>query len=222
MATNLILDDDRLPVDVERGASGGPRFQTIIQSLRSGKEVRIPVWSKSRGEWDIAYGLRDLEDGSNPLLTAIESIVTLFYGAQGRTAAFLFKDWSDYRIGDPDDPGNDHSTIGSGDGAATVFQIVKRYELPSGASHDRTIHRIVAGTLAVYLDDLLQAAPADYSADLKTGVITFTAAPGAGQAVAVACEFDLLVRFDDDHLSISTETFEAAAVEPIVVVEVKE
>ncbi len=214
MATNLILAADRLPENVEKGADGGPRFQTLIQPQHSGREVRIPVWSQTRGEWNIAYGIRDKSD--------LEEVIALFYAAQGRAAAFLFKDWSDFEIGDPNDAANDNLQIGTGNGSNPVFQIVKRYILPSAAFHDRTIKRILAGTLSVFVDGVLQVNPTHYSVNLSTGVITFVTPPGNGLSVSVACEFNVLVRFDDDHLAISMETFESGEIPPILILEVKE
>jgi uncharacterized protein (TIGR02217 family) len=216
MAINLVLDTDRLPIDVERGADGGPGFLTIIQTQRSGSEIRIPVWTIVRGEWDISYGIQLKED--------LDAVLNLFYNAQGRAAAFLFRDWSDYEIGDPANPLLDRDPIVAGDGATLTRQIFKRYTLTSGAFFDRDITRPVSGTLSVYVNGVLQVegGGSDYTVDYTTGIITFAVAPPNGHAIEVACEFDILVRFDTDRLVISMATFEAGEIPAIRIVQVKE
>ena len=214
MVTNLILPNDRLPINIERGAEGGPGFLTIVQSQRSGNEVRIPLWSRSRGEWDISYGIQLKED--------FDAVKDLFYNAQGRAAAFLFKDWSDFEIGDPNDAVNNNQPIIAGDGSTSTRQIFKRYTVPSGATHDRNLHRIINGSLTVLVNGVVQTETTHYTVDYSTGVITFVSPPGNGLAIEIACEFDILVRFDSDRLPIAMETFEAGEIPPITIVEIKE
>jgi uncharacterized protein (TIGR02217 family) len=51
----MAIDNIRLPVEVEQGATGGPRFKTSIQTALSGIEQRIAEWDIARCEYDVGY-----------------------------------------------------------------------------------------------------------------------------------------------------------------------
>ena len=201
--------DQRLPTDVERGAQGGPRFNTSVVQLSSGHERRNAEWSRVRGEWDISYGITRRSQ--------LEAVIAMFYVSQGRKNGFRFKDWSDHAIGKPGDAAT-RQQIGVGDGSTTAFQVFKRYSV-GAASYDRVIKKLVDGTVTVYLNGS-EATP---TIDHSTGEITFSSPPGGPgsggdgpngeDVVSVVCEFDVPVRFDQDDLPISTEVH---ADEPVI------
>ncbi|HNQ98402.1 MAG TPA: DUF2460 domain-containing protein [Trueperaceae bacterium] len=220
----MAFHEVRLPSDVERGAVGGPRFKTTVLQLASGFEQRNIDWEQVKGEWDISYGLMSLRD--NELDTYIHAVRDFFYARSGRAHGFRFKDWSDFEIGEPSDPLGGHQLIGLGDGATTQFQVFKRYS-SGGVSYDRVIKKLVSGTVSVLLDSVVQLA--GYSVDVNTGLVTFDVAPAAtggsgpgGEVVVqVACEFDVPVRFDDDHLKITVQTAQAGQIPAIPLVEIR-
>ena len=201
--------DVRLPDNVERGAQGGPRFNTTVTEFASGEEHRNKNWSQTRGQWDLSYGIQDIID--------IGAVQTFFYAREGRAHGFRFKDWSDFNIGLGTSSGQ---TIGAGDTVEVAFQVFKRYS-DSANTFDRTIKKIVSGTVQVFLDTVLQADPADYSIDLSTGIVTFTSAPGAAAVVSIICEFDVPVRFEQDGLDIQMETAQNGIVPAIPVIELR-
>src|SRR5512139_3676820 len=86
-----MVDNVQLPEDVERGAKGGPKFQTTVLAGFSGLEQRNIDWIYRRAEYTIGYGLQDPS-------TSIQAIIDMFHTQYGRAYAFLFKDWSDYTI----------------------------------------------------------------------------------------------------------------------------
>lgn len=223
----MSFHDVRLPDDIERGAVGGPRFKTRVLGLQSGFEQRNVDWAQSRGEWDIAYGLMSMED-DNQLATYIHLVRDFFYARQGRANGFRFKDWSDFQIGDFNNPTTNNQLIGLGDNTTTQFQVFKRYS-SGGINHDRTLYKLVSGTVVVMIDNVVQSTPANYSVNLDTGLITFTSAPsatggtgpGGEEVVSVALEFDVPVRFDDDQLRISVQTFQAGSIPQIPIVELR-
>ena len=114
----MTFHDTRLPVDIERGALGGPGFKTTISPLGSGKEQRNIDWSRIRSEFDIGYGL--MEQNSVLLEATIDSLHAFFYAREGRAHTFRFKDWADYRIGDFLNASASNQAIGVG-GSATVL-----------------------------------------------------------------------------------------------------
>lgn len=216
----------RLPVDVERGAAGGPRFNTTVLSLDSGYEKRNINWSQARGEWEVGYGLmQKFQDDPDGAETDLDHLIKVFRVMHGRAYSFRFKDWSDYEIGQRNGALDiDGQVIGLGDGVTTEFQVFKRYQVESN-THDRTITKLVDGTVKVYKDAVLLGT--GYTVDHDTGLITFTSAPlatggtgeGGAESLAVRCEFDCHVRFDSDDLKLSMELFNAGSWENIPLVE---
>jgi len=196
--------EQRLPEDVERGASGGPGFKTTVITLSSGYERRNQDWEKVRGKWDIGYGLTRKSQ--------IEAVINHFYAMRGQLTGFRFKDWSDFQIGDS--LGGDATTrqsIGLTDGTNATFQIFKRYSV-AAYFFDREITKPVSGTVRVWVNDIerVEGAGADqFQVDTTTGIITIgsTLAALNGPAVEVICEFDVPVRFESDSLDITTEVF---------------
>ena len=200
----MTIVDVRLPDNVERGALGGPGFNTTVLVLSSGHEKRNQNWSMQRGSWDIGYGIESKDD--------LTTVITFFHARVGRLFGFRFKDWSDFEI-------KTEQSIGTGDAAKTVFQIFKRYT--SGAiNFDRDITKLVSGTTKVFLNSVEQVS--GFTLNLVLGTVTFSVAPGAGVDVGVTCEFDVPVRFDTDKLDISMETFNAGSIPQIPIIELRE
>ena len=217
----------KLPDDIEKGAVGGPRFKTTVLTLESGFEKRNIDWAQARGQWDIGYGIMTKEDPIVQFAT-LDVIRDFFYARQGRAHSFRFKDWSDFDIGDKDNPTVMNQAIGLGDDANTIFQIFKEYT-SGGITYNRPVTKIVTGTISVLIEDVVQTDPGDYTVDLNTGIITFVVAPastggsGAGGAeiVQVACEFDVHVRFDIDQLQTNLEVYNAGAIPQIDIAELR-
>lgn len=195
-------EDVRLPVDVERGARGGPGFRTTILPLTSGFEKRNRNWSQVRGKWNVKYGI-----DSQPNL---QGVIDTFYVVGGMADGFRFKDWADYQIGDTLTP--DISTrqlIGLTDTTTTDFQIFKRYTV-GAQSFDRIINKPVSGTTKLWVNNVEineGAGAGEFTIDTTTGIITLgsTLAAQSATEVEVLCQFDVPVRFAADQLEISTE-----------------
>jgi uncharacterized protein (TIGR02217 family) len=215
----------RLPVAIEQGARGGPRFKTTILTLASGHERRNIDWQRARGLWDISYGLLAIEDETQAEET-IERLLEFFYARQGRAHGFRFKDWADFRIGNAANPAMASQEIGLGDDTTTTFQVFKRYA-NGGVFYDRVVQKLVDGTVSVLLDGVVQMSGA--TVDITTGVVTFDTPPastggtgsGGEQVVAVVCEFDVPVRFDIDHLDLSMRFANLASIQSIPLVELR-
>jgi uncharacterized protein (TIGR02217 family) len=145
----MAFHDTRFPVNISRGARGGPERRTQIVELSSGDEERNATWSDSRRRYDVAYGIRKADD--------LAAVVTFFEARGGRLYGFRFKDWSDYKSSLPSvATSRTDQSIGTGTGALKTFQLVKRYT--SGAqTWTRTITKPVAGTLLVALNGVNQA-----------------------------------------------------------------
>ena len=108
--------------------------------------------------------------------------------------------------------------FGTGDGATTTFQLVKRYASGS-QTWVRTITKPVAGSVIVALNGASQAS--GWSVDTTTGVITFTTAPGSGVAITAGFEFDVPVRLDTDALDVTLDLERLGSITSIPLLEIR-
>ena len=139
----MAFHEVRFPDNISRGARGGPERRTQIVELASGDEERNASWANSRRRYDVAYGIRRADD--------LAAVVAFFEARNGRLHGFRFKDWGDHKSCLPSGtPSPTDQAIGTGDGATTAFQLVKRYA--SGAqSWTRAIAKPVAGNVRIAL-----------------------------------------------------------------------
>jgi uncharacterized protein (TIGR02217 family) len=193
----MAIDNVRLPVDIERGAKGGPGFLTSVVTLENGGEQRNAEWSIARGSWDIGYGVRGRED--------IEAVLAFFYGRRGRHRGFLFKDWLDFSA--------TAEPVGAGT-SSTTRQLIKTYP-DSVSAYIREIFYPIESTLIVYVDNIYTT---DYTLD-EGGVLTFLSDPGGN--VKATFEFDVAARFDIDTLPVTLATFMAGEISSIPIVELR-
>ena len=207
----MAFHEVRFPDDISRGARGGPERRTQVVELASGDEERNASWADSRRRYDAAYGIRRADD--------LAAVVAFFEARNGRLHGFRWKDWGDYRSGLPSAPVTPiDQALGTGDGTATTFQLVKRYE--SGAqAWVRRIGKPVAGTIRVARAG--GEATSGWSVDAATGVVTFATAPSAGVLVTAGFEFDVPVRFDTDRLDVTWDLDRLGSIASIPLVEVR-
>lgn len=198
----LNVDATRLPEYVERGAKGGPKFDTTVLSAVNGVEQRNINRTQSRGEWTIGYGLRMASDW--------KPILALHYAQRGRAYGFTFKDFTDYYVTD--------GSIGTGNGTATTFQLIKVYDA-GVRQYTRTILLPDTDTLIVNLNGTPTTA-----FTVSDGLLTFTSAPANGAVITASFDFFVPVRFADDHIEISIEMAtadtELAAIPAVALIEI--
>ena len=192
----------QFPPRISYGATGGPGFQTTVITAASGYESRNSSWAASRGEWNIATGLKDKDD--------IQTLIAFFRARRGKAYGFRFKDWTDYTA--------TTQTIGTGTGALKTFQLVKAYT--SGAyGESRTITKPVADTVKIYANGVLQSS--GWAVDTTTGIVTFGTAPAPGVVITADFEFDIPARFDTDKMQVNYSTYNYASWSSIPVVEIR-
>ncbi|RBP86989.1 uncharacterized protein (TIGR02217 family) [Rhodobacter sp. 140A] len=207
----MAFHEVRFPDNISRGARGGPERRTQIVELASGAEERNASWANSRRRYDVAYGIRRADD--------LAAVVAFFEARNGRLHGFRFKDWADFKSCLPSQsPGPNNQPIGAGNGAATLFQLTKRYA--SGAqSWTRAIAKPVAGTVTIALNGTPQAS--GWSVSTTTGLVTFTTAPAAGVAITAGFEFDVPVRFDTDALDVTLDLERLGSITSIPLLEIR-
>ena len=104
------------------------------------------------------------------------------------------------------------------EGTTTTFQLMKRYT--SGAqSWTRAIAKPVAGSVHIAIGGVEQLS--GWSVDTMTGVVIFSAAPGAGIAVTAGFEFDVPVRFDSDALDVTLDLERLGSITSIPLLELR-
>lgn len=211
----MAFHDTRLPVDIERGALGGPGFHTEITPLASGHEQRNINWARVRGEWDVGYGI--MKQVSEEVEADMDTIIAFFYAREGMAHGFRFKDWSDFRLGNVDLPEANNQSIGTGNASQTVFPTFKRYN-SGGIDYDRPLTHLVVGRTIALVDNVVVGA----TFDLLLGTCTYDSAPAMGADCQVALEFDVPVRFNTDRLQINLVMFENGSWENIPIVELKQ
>ncbi|MBZ6076416.1 DUF2460 domain-containing protein [Microvirga puerhi] len=202
----------RFPLDIGLGRRGGPVRRTDIVTLASGREHRNSRWAQSRRRYDAGLGVRSID--------ALHAVIAFFEERRGRLIGFRFRDRADWRSGPPSkEPTPLDQRIGTGDGAARQFQLVKTYG-STHAPYQRTIAKPDGATVRLALDGTEQEAGPAFSCNPTTGLITFATPPAPGVAVTAGFSFDVPVRFDSDELDIDLSAFEAGAIPQIPLIEI--
>ncbi len=180
------------PASITAGARGGPSFATEVTSLASGGEVRQARWSRALRQWDVAGGVTELAQA--------ETLLAFFEARQGRRYAFRFRDPLDYSsAGGGAAPSPTDQTIGTGDGANTVFPLIKTYSSAPYAV-TRSILLPDTDTLRIAIDGS-ELAPSDFALSIDGDAIVLSSAPSAGAEVTAGFLFDVPTRFDSDDLT---------------------
>lgn len=192
----------QFPTDISYGSSGGPEYSTDIVETLGGYEQRNANWSAARAVYNVAHGVKTQAQ--------LDALIAFFRARGGRADGFRFKDWTDYQAS--------AQAIGTGNGSATAFQLVKLYS--SGTvTVTRTISKPVSGTVVIHLNGVVQGS--GWSVDTTTGIVTFTSAPASGVAITADFQFDVPARFDTDRLSATLEAYGASSWRDIPIVEVR-
>ncbi|MCB1427239.1 MAG: DUF2460 domain-containing protein [Zhengella sp.] len=204
--------DVRFPVAIGFGATGGPERVNEIVRLTSGQERRNQRRAHARRRYDAGTGLRGLAD--------LEALADFFEARRGSLHAFRFRDPFDWKSCPlARDPRPEDQWIGTGDGVATAFQLVKRYG--EGADdYARTVTKPVAATVRIALDGAELPAGTGFAVDTLTGIVMLNQPPADGVRVTAGFAFDVPVRFDTEHLVLSLAAFEAGQLPSVPLVEV--
>ncbi len=202
----------RLPARLAFGSTGGVERRTEIVTLGSGFERRSTPWAHGRRRYLIGANLRSLDD--------MADLTGFFEARRGRLYGFRFRDFADCKSCAPGAAvGPLDQALGEGDGARTVFQLVKRYGEGEDAL-ERRIAKPVVGTVRLTVGGEELAAEG-FAVDAATGAVTLEAAPGAGVAVTAGFEFDNPVRFDADRIEVTLESFDAGRMAAVPLIEVR-
>lgn len=206
------FDDVKLDEEIERGALGGPVFKTNVARLNSGHAKRLQLWSQPLGRWDIAYGLRELDDQG--AIDGMRKIIAFFYARRGRLKTFRFKDWFDFEVLVAEQ-------FGTGDTSTTIFQLSRTYTDTGAFTFVKTITKPISGTVSIFVDAVLQTETTHYTIDYSTGLVTFVSAPAAVPLTWTG-EHDKHTGFEVDALEVDMGIFNAGSIPSIPIQEERE
>ena len=196
----MAFHDVDFPLRLAFGASGGPEHAVDIATLANGREVRNTAQSRARRRYNAVTGVKSLADA--------QALSDFFEARSGRLHSFRFRDPLDHSSGGDSYAATDQ-TLGTGDGAQTHFQLVKRY-----GDVVRPITRPVDESIVVAVNG------ASVTAVLQPLGIVEIAAPPVGAVVTAGFLFDVPVRFDTEGLVLSLDTHGAVSVTDVPLIEV--
>ncbi|MGH6984589.1 MAG: DUF2460 domain-containing protein [Stellaceae bacterium] len=158
-----------------------PLWKTRAQQAISDKETRLADWSYPAWQWELTFDFLR----ASPAASEFQSLAGFFNQCQGAFGTFLYADADDNAV--------TGQSLGTGNGATTVFQLVR--------SFGGFIEPVLAPNVvnAVYVAGIAQS-PSSYGADPATGLLTFTAAPASGAAIAADFSYWFRCRFAEDTL----------------------
>lgn len=203
----------QFPLRLALGVSGGPVRRTEIVNLSNGRETRNSRWAHSRRAYDAGSGVRSVAD--------LYEVLEFFEARQGQLYGFRFRDPLDNASSPPAVEASPlDQRIGTGDGATTTFQLVKRYG-DAEAAYERTILKPVAASVRVAVAGQPKA-EGTFSCNRATGIVTFAAGhvPPAEAVVTAGFSFDVPVRFDTERLDINLSDFRAGRIPTIPLMEI--
>lgn len=172
------------PLSMAKGLHKSPNFSgTVLQKTAAG--IGSAVSLKPYATWDFEFGMDSVQGNES----AASSVVALFFSLLGATMGganlFLFTDPQDHSVT------NMH--FGTGNGTTTAFQLSR--EIGSPVMVD--VIQNVNGSPEIFVNGTLKTLGTDYSIS-STGVVTFTSAPGNGDAITWTGSFYFACRFAAD------------------------
>ncbi len=184
------------PRDIAAGCEAMLERRDEVVTLASGHEETNQRWLHARRSWAAGLGIRSGAD--------LAKVVALFEEVRGRANSFHFRDWLDWRSGEPGAALTPFDQqIGIGDGIETEFQITKRYGQVN--PYIRPISLPHQNTLRVAVDGV--EINSGYSLSPMGGRILFDSPPAIGAPITAGYTFDVPVRFDQSTLSVQWAYF---------------
>lgn len=167
--------DTRLNDHYRYGFVGGPRWNTLVVDIASGRNRRTKKWAMPHHEFTADYA------AFNPQEKA--SLLNAFMAAGGAFSAFRFKDWNDYQAVDQE--------IGVGDGTTNPMQLVRNYKF-GPTTYTRAITLPLNAVIQDADNNVIAA-----TVNPLTGMAT-PAAPWPAKTLRWNGQFDVRARFAED------------------------
>ena len=206
----LPFDDLPYPLALGRDATVMPEFSTSVAVTASGYERRNSLWSNARLRFDVGPGIRSEAE--------LGTLLAFFRARRGAARGFRLRDPTDFSSNlMTGTPGNLDQVLGTGNGIAASFPLLKRYG-EGEAVQQRRITRPLAASVVVSVDGVAASAWTLGAG----GMANFAAPPAAGKVVRAGFTFDVPVRFAEDKLEIAGAVFAAGDAPSVPVIEIRE
>lgn len=170
------------------GTTMAPSWSTAIKKAASGRELRAAFMAYPL--WQFSLNYEFLQDGKRG--TDLDKLVGFFLMMRGQYDSFLFTSPADNAV--------TAENFGIGNGSTVAFQFTRAF----GAGGYTFVEPVqnLNGTPSIYINGTLKTAGTDYTIS-STGVVTFTAAPGAGLPLTWTGSFYYRCRFTMDTADLS-------------------
>ena len=200
------FDDVAYPLTLGRDAAACPEFSTSVAVTASGHEYRNALWSDARMRYDVGPGIRSEAE--------LGTLIAFFRARYGPARGFRLRDPFDFSSAAmTGTPSASDQRIGTGDGMASRFRLVKNY-----GEQQRRITRPQPGSIRIAAGGV-ETAAWRYEAG---GWIVFDSAPPAGAPITAGYLFDVPVRFAEDRLDVSGVSFAAGEAPSVALIEIRE
>lgn len=163
---------DIFPLTPDFVYEAGDKWRTLVSEFESGKEQRRSMWSKQLAQFIVRKKAVSKTD--------IQSLRSFFNARKGSLDYFWFDN--------PDDNKVTNEAIGTGNGAATVFNLAK-YPV-----------KTAAGTFEMRVNGIPASATLSNDNVNFIGKATFAAPPASGASITGDYQFYYPVRFLEDLL----------------------
>ena len=204
--TMIPFDDVAYPLTLGRDAAASPEFSTSVAVTASGHEYRNALWSDARMRYDVGPGIRSEAE--------LGTLIAFFRARYGPARGFRLRDPFDFSSAAmTGTPSASDQHIGTGDGMASRFRLVKNY-----GEQQRRITRPQPDSIRIAVGGV-ETAAWRYEAG---GWIVFDSAPAAGAPITAGYLFDVPVRFAEDRLDVSGVSFAAGEAPSVALIEIRE
>ena len=178
------------------------KFNTIINQDKGSKETRYPDCLPSRNIFMLDSLIINEEEK--------DSIIAFFRIMQGQLNSFYFKDFFDFS--------GTEEFLGVTDGLNDKFQLQKKYFFENkNNAFTRNIANPIKETVQIFLDNI---AIYDFQVNEENGEVTLDFTPKKDAVVTASFEFNLIVRFNSDSLSIIKINNNSYQIENLELIEV--
>lgn len=204
--TMIPFDDVAYPLTLGRDAAASAEFSTSVAVTASGHEYRNALWSDARMRYDVGPGIRSEAE--------LGTLIAFFRARYGPARGFRLRDPFDFSSAAMTGTlSASDQRIGTGDGMASRFRLVKNY-----GEQQRRITRPQPGSIRIAVG-AVETAAWRYEAG---GWIVFDSAPATGAPITAGYLFDVPVRFAEDRLDVSGVSFAAGEAPSVALIEIRE
>lgn len=196
---NIVFDEK-----VSYGSTGGPVYNTTVISLNNGFEQRNQNWEHPLSSWSFQHVIESSQK--------LDYLKRFFHARRGKAYAFLFKDWSDYKVRKTPDSTYNEGTLSL---VSTGYYQLQKFYNDGVSSYTRTIKRIKNGTVKVYNSSDVELS---ITVDNDTGIVHIA----SGTPSYWTGEFYVKGRFDFDDAQFQLNNTTYGFQNSIKVIEVRE